>query len=30
MNEPERAEVLSAFTDGLDKLLAALPSRTPR
>jgi alpha-beta hydrolase superfamily lysophospholipase len=30
MNEPERAEVLSAFADGLDKLLAALPSRTPR
>ena len=30
MNEPEQAEVLSAFADGLDKLLAASPSRTPR
>ena len=29
MNEPERAEVLSAFADGLDKLIAS-PSRTPR
>ena len=29
MNEPERAEVLSVFADGLDKLLAS-PSRTPR
>ena len=29
MNEPEQAEVLSAFAGGLDKLLAP-PSRTPR
>jgi alpha-beta hydrolase superfamily lysophospholipase len=29
MNEPEQAEVLSAFADGLDKLLASLP-RIPR
>jgi alpha-beta hydrolase superfamily lysophospholipase len=29
MNEPEQAEVLSAFADGLDKLLAS-PPRTPR
>ena len=29
MNEPEQAEVLSAFAEGLDKLLAS-PSRTPR
>ena len=29
MNEPEQAEVLSAFADGLDKLLAS-PPRNPR
>jgi alpha-beta hydrolase superfamily lysophospholipase len=29
MNEPEQAEVLSAFADGLDKLLAS-PPRIPR